>query len=145
MNVCAPPSAIRLPVWRTAIVTMAMILGPLPTAETREVPAFPGAQGWGATTAGGRNGKVLFVTNLDDYDPKAEKPIPGSLRAACSEKGPRTVVFRISGTIALNGVEKIEIVIIGTAFGAQVLTAAGDRFDGAGLRLRQSEAEERQV
>ena len=81
MNVCAPPSAIRFPVWRTAIVTMAMILGPLPTAETREVPAFPATQGWGATTAGGRNGKVLFVTSLADSG-------PGTLRGAFDQRPP---------------------------------------------------------
>ena len=94
MNVCAPPSAIRFPVWRTAIVTMAMILGPLPTAETREVPAFPGAQGWGATTGGGRNGKVLFVTSLADSG-------PGTLRAALLTEGRRTILFRVSGIIRL--------------------------------------------
>jgi pectate lyase len=59
-----------------------------------DLPSFPGAEGFGATTPGGRGGKILIVTNLDDDG-------PGSLRAACLEKGPRIVVFRVAGTIAL--------------------------------------------
>ena len=59
-----------------------------------DLPSFPGAEGFGATTPGGRGGKILIVTNLDDAG-------PGSLRAACLEEGPRIVVFRVAGTIAL--------------------------------------------
>lgn len=59
-----------------------------------DLPSFPGAEGFGATTSGGRGGKILIVTNLNDDG-------PGSLRAACMEKGHRTVVFRVAGTIAL--------------------------------------------
>ncbi|MBM4041517.1 MAG: hypothetical protein FJ290_23700, partial [Planctomycetes bacterium] len=94
--------------------------------------AFPGAQGCGAFARGGRGGKVLFVTNLDDYDPKAEKPIPGSLRAACAEKGPRIVVFRISGTIAL----KADLVIT-----EPYLTIAGQTAPGDGIcvKMRHSQ------
>ena len=66
-----------------------------------KVRSFPGAEGFGAHTPGGRGGKVLLVTNLKDYVPGQAKPIPGSLRAACEAKGPRIVVFRVSGTIPL--------------------------------------------
>jgi pectate lyase len=62
--------------------------------STNTIPAFPGAEGFGAMSVGGRGGKVLFVTNLSDSG-------PGSLRAAVERDGPRTVIFRISGTIAL--------------------------------------------
>jgi pectate lyase len=61
------------------------------------VPAFPGAEGFGAAAAGGRACKVYEVTTLDDYGPK-DKPIPGSFRDALSEPN-RTIVFRVGGVI----------------------------------------------
>jgi hypothetical protein len=63
------------------------------------VPAFPGAEGFGAAATGGRAGKVYEVTTLDDYNPK-DKPIPGSFRDALSEPN-RTIVFRVGGIIRL--------------------------------------------
>lgn len=44
---------------------------------TAGVPAFPGAEGFGATTVGGRGGRILEVTNLHDAG-------PGSFRAAAT-------------------------------------------------------------
>jgi hypothetical protein len=65
-------------------------------------PAFPTAEGYGRFAIGGRGGRVIEVTNLEDYDAgKDEAVIPGSFRAAVEAEGPRTVVFRVSGLIKL--------------------------------------------
>ena len=60
-------------------------------------PAFDGAEGFGAFTSGGRGGKVIWVDNLDDAG-------PGSLRAAVEVSCPRTIHFRVEGTISLKSV-----------------------------------------
>src|SRR3982751_3482359 len=56
--------------------------------------AFPGAEGFGKYTIGGRGGKVYVVSNLNDAG-------PGSFRDAVQKTEPRIVVFAVSGTIHL--------------------------------------------
>jgi hypothetical protein len=63
----------------------------LPQAK---VPAFPGAEGGGEFSFGGRGGRVFVVTNLADSG-------PGTFREACEAPGPRIVVFNVAGVIRL--------------------------------------------
>lgn len=54
--------------------------------------AFPGAEGFGQTATGGRGGRIIQVTTLDDSG-------TGSLRACIDATGPRVCVFRVGGVI----------------------------------------------
>jgi len=62
--------------------------------RSKRMPAFAGAEGAGIYAAGGRGGKVIEVTNLNDAG-------PGSFRAAVEATGPRIIVFRVSGIIEM--------------------------------------------
>jgi len=86
------------------------------------VPAFPGAEGYGAATRGGRGGKVVFVENLNDAG-------SGSLRAALELEGPRTILFRVGGTITL----KSQITIT-----SPFVTVAGQSASGGGITLKMA-------
>ncbi|NDV64060.1 polysaccharide lyase [Bacteroides sp. 224] len=81
------------------------------------IPAFPGAEGGGMYSIGGRGGKVITVTNLNDRG-------PGSFREACETGGARIVVFNVAGII------KLETPII---VRAPYITIAGQTAPGDGV------------
>jgi pectate lyase len=83
-----------------------------------EMPAFPGAEGFGADNPGGRGGRVIRVTNLNPDG-------PGSLQAACNEQGPRIVVFEVSGVIPAT---------VSIPHGS--ITIAGQTAPGAGITIQ---------
>ena len=63
--------------------------------DISKLPAFPSAEGYGKFAVGGRGGAVYEVTTLDPTG-------PGSLGEAIAASGPRTVIFRVAGTIEGN-------------------------------------------
>ncbi len=96
------------------------IIGVAGLAVGADIPAFPGAEGFGSRTPGGRGGQVLFVRNLNDSG-------PGSLRAACEAEGARIVIFRVAGIIDLRTPIRIT---------QPFVTIAGQTAPGDGVCLR---------
>lgn len=76
--------------------------------EPSQVAACDWIRGGGVGTTGGEGGMLLRVTKLtDERDPGSGQPATGTLRYACSQKGPRVVVFTVAGTIHLESELKI--------------------------------------
>lgn len=87
-----------------------------------EVCAFPGAEGFGRYTTGGRGGKVYYVTTLEDGN------YEGTLRYAIAQKGTRTIIFNIAGTIFLKSNLRItngDITIAGQSSPGKGICVAG--------------------
>ena len=81
------------------------------------IPAFPGAEGGGMYTPGGRGGKVIVVTSLEDSG-------PGTLREACETGGARIIVFNVAGVIRLKSPISVR---------APYVTIAGQTAPGDGI------------
>jgi pectate lyase len=90
-----------------------------PVGDLSVLRAFPGAEGGGALSVGGRGGRVIYVTNLNNSG-------AGSFREACQASGARIVVFRVGGTINVTS----EI-----AINNPYLTIAGQTAPGGGIQL----------
>jgi pectate lyase len=98
---------------------LCLALLPAPAVSAQSVKAFPTAEGFGADARGGRGGRVLEVTNLNDSG-------DGSLRSCMEASGPRIVVFRVSGTITLESAIRVS---------SPYLTVAGQTSPG-GIQIK---------
>jgi pectate lyase len=89
------------------------------------LPAFPGAQGFGAVSVGGRGGEVYKVTTLSGG--KEE----GSLRWALFQPGPKIITFDVSGVIDISTTNGG-----GNTFDFSYTTIAGQTAPGAGVTIK---------
>lgn len=91
--------------------------------QQQDIPAFPGAEGGGMYTKGGRGGEIYYVNSLED------KTTPGTLRYVLNQPGAKTVVFSVSGTIYLTRALEIK---------EGAVTIAGQTAPGDGICIAGS-------
>jgi len=118
LNLLCPASA-QMATEQTQVLPTHGQIPPLPPVLPEGIPAFPGAWGGGMFTTGGRGGQVIEVTNLNDNG-------PGSFRTAIEAEGPRIVIFRVAGIVALESNIDID---------NPAITIAGQSAPGDGICL----------
>jgi hypothetical protein len=111
---------VMTPIRFICALCLAILSTPAPAAR---IPAFPGAEGFGACSNGGRGGDVYTVTNLN-------RSGPGSFANGIQTvpKQGRTIVFAVSGYIPINKL----------FLKASNVTIAGQTAPGDGVGLRNS-------
>lgn len=111
----------------SALVAAFAFLIPSPSSLAQTgVPAFPGAEGFGANSVGGRGGKVYEITNTNDSG-------TGSLRECVAASGARTCVFKVGGLISINSPLTIS---------NPYITIAGQTAPGGGITVKLGTATE---
>jgi len=111
--------------FRVSFLFICIVSGfPASAEEAESLPAFPGAEGYGALSRGGRGGRVIKVTNLK---PEGE----GSFQWACDQKGPKIIVFEVSGVVPCTRNSKGKKYLSVTSD----TTIAGQTAPGAGITI----------
>ncbi len=84
------------PLFRTWVFSLVLLLTSVFSKDVFAQHAYPGAQGGGKYVTGGRGGKVLYVTSLED-----NASLQGTLRWAVEQSFPRIILFQVAGIIDL--------------------------------------------
>ncbi|HFD33026.1 MAG TPA: pectate lyase precursor [Gammaproteobacteria bacterium] len=101
------------------LITLIILCNP---AANASLISFPGAEGFGAISIGGRGGRIIRVSNLNPDG-------PGSFQAACEASGPRIVIFEVSGVIRGNiSIRDSNITIAGQTAPSPGITLEGRLF-----------------